>query len=129
MKGLRLERYALSAGVVIALLAGCGGSQPPIGAPGAMPQTGARASGQVDAWLYVTGNHNNEVAIYDLDKSGFPIVGTITDGVSSPGGVAVDKKGQVYVANETGTVTIYAPGKRTPSLTNLGSRFSGKRHR
>jgi len=24
-----------------ALLAGCGGSQPPIGAPGAMPQSGA----------------------------------------------------------------------------------------
>ncbi len=31
-----LARYALSIGV--AMLAGCGGSQPPIGAPGAMPQ-------------------------------------------------------------------------------------------
>ena len=38
MKCLRLDRYALSAGVAVALLAGCGGSQPPIGAPGAMPQ-------------------------------------------------------------------------------------------
>jgi hypothetical protein len=33
-----LRRYALSC-VAVALLAGCGGSQPPIGALGAMPQT------------------------------------------------------------------------------------------
>lgn len=38
MKNLSLRRYALSAGVAVALLAGCGGSQPPIVAPDAMPQ-------------------------------------------------------------------------------------------
>ena len=42
-------RYSLS--IVAAMLAGCGGSQPPIGAPGAMPQTSgdrnARRSWQV----------------------------------------------------------------------------------
>jgi hypothetical protein len=37
MKSLEFSRYALTVGVVAALLAGCGGSQPPIGAPGAMP--------------------------------------------------------------------------------------------
>ncbi|MGC1985542.1 MAG: hypothetical protein WA668_09155, partial [Candidatus Cybelea sp.] len=37
MKSFGLSRYALSGGVAVALLAGCGRSQPPIGAPGAMP--------------------------------------------------------------------------------------------
>ena len=34
--------YALSC-VAAAMLAGCGGSQPPIGAPGAIPQSNAMA--------------------------------------------------------------------------------------
>ena len=36
-------RYALSICGAIAMLAGCGGSQPPIGAPGTMPQSNAKA--------------------------------------------------------------------------------------
>ena len=36
MKSLDFGRYALCASMSIAMLAGCGGSQPPIGAPGAM---------------------------------------------------------------------------------------------
>ncbi|MGA2760134.1 MAG: hypothetical protein ABSF08_07460 [Candidatus Cybelea sp.] len=123
-------RYALSNCVAAAMLASCGGSQPPIGAPSAMPQTstlathadrgkswmapGARKS---DPWLYVTGNGSNNVVIYDLVQSGFPELGTITNGVSSPAGVTVDASGQVYVANESGTVTIYPPGKTSPRLT------------
>jgi uncharacterized repeat protein (TIGR03803 family) len=39
MKSFSLGQYALSSGVAVAMLAGCGGSQPPIGAPGAVPQT------------------------------------------------------------------------------------------
>ena len=34
-------RFALTIGAAAASLAGCGGSQPPVGAPGAMPQSGA----------------------------------------------------------------------------------------
>ena len=37
MKGLGLGRVGLNTGIAAALLAGCGVSQPPIGAPGAMP--------------------------------------------------------------------------------------------
>jgi hypothetical protein len=39
MKSFSLRKHTLSGGVAVALLAGCGGSQPPVGAPGAMPQT------------------------------------------------------------------------------------------
>ena len=34
-----LARYVLNIVVAAALLTGCGGSQPPIGVPGAMPQS------------------------------------------------------------------------------------------
>ena len=39
MKVSTSSRSALCASIAAALLAACGGSQPPIGAPGAMPQT------------------------------------------------------------------------------------------
>jgi uncharacterized repeat protein (TIGR03803 family) len=44
MRTLALGRFALSTSVAAALLAGCGGSQPPIGAPGAMPVSARDAS-------------------------------------------------------------------------------------
>ncbi|MGA7202749.1 MAG: S8 family serine peptidase [Candidatus Cybelea sp.] len=42
MKSLALYFRALGTSIAAAMLAGCGGSQPPIGAPGAMPQSGMR---------------------------------------------------------------------------------------
>jgi uncharacterized repeat protein (TIGR03803 family) len=44
MKNLEFNRIMLSSCAAAAMLAGCGGSQPPIGAPGAMPQTTAIAA-------------------------------------------------------------------------------------
>ena len=44
MKSLGPSRYALAMGAALALLAGCGGSQPPIGAPGALSERAARAT-------------------------------------------------------------------------------------
>jgi uncharacterized repeat protein (TIGR03803 family) len=44
--------YALSIGVAAALLVGCGGSQPPIGAPGAVPQRGIRPESSSYKVLY-----------------------------------------------------------------------------
>jgi hypothetical protein len=38
MKRFRSDCYAFAASAGVALFAGCGGSQPPIGAPGAMLQ-------------------------------------------------------------------------------------------
>jgi hypothetical protein len=68
-------------------------------------------------WLYVTGYQDSQVAIYDLERVGFPKIGSITDGVSSPVDAAVDGQGSLYVANTTGTVTIYPAGSTSPSLT------------
>lgn len=46
MGRIDFSRFALRSCVALALLAGCGGSQPPIGAPGAMPLTSAMVSAQ-----------------------------------------------------------------------------------
>ncbi len=56
MKVLTFSRYALSSCVADVSLAGCGGSQPPIGALGTLPQTrtiGTHAThgGQVKSWI------------------------------------------------------------------------------
>jgi hypothetical protein len=46
------------------------------------------------------------------------LVGQITDGIDQPEGLAVDTKGNLYVANlDSNTVTVYGPGKTKPSLT------------
>jgi hypothetical protein len=44
MRASDLSRYALAMGAAAALLAACGGSQPPIGAPGAIAQTSTLAT-------------------------------------------------------------------------------------
>ncbi|MGA8535303.1 MAG: hypothetical protein WB615_14445 [Candidatus Tumulicola sp.] len=51
--------------------------------------------------------------------------GSITDGVSAPAGVAIDKSGALYVTNEgNNTVTVYPPGASSPSLT-ISTGISG----
>ncbi len=47
MRILSFGGYALTSCVAVATLAGCGGSQPPTGAPGAMPQSAATASAAI----------------------------------------------------------------------------------
>ncbi|HEY1868654.1 MAG TPA: hypothetical protein VGG70_10200, partial [Candidatus Cybelea sp.] len=41
----------------------------------------------------------------------------ITSGVSNPWGLYVDKNGTLYVANQTGSVTVYPAGSLYPSAT------------
>jgi len=69
------------------------------------------------AWLYVAGQNQSVVAIYDLEIIGAPQIGAITDGISTPFGLALDASGTLYVANPSGTVTIYPAGATAPSLT------------
>ena len=59
MRSQQLSRFALSACAATVMLAGCGGSQPPIGAPGAMPQSRASSSNGYDA-LYSFGKRSSD---------------------------------------------------------------------
>jgi len=77
----------------------------------------ARGANPKHPWLYVSGYTSNNVAIYDIGRFGFPKVGEISEGVSGPAGLAVDSSGSLYVANQTGSITIYPAGTTSPSLT------------
>ena len=60
----------------------------------------------------------SEVAMYDPKTANGSPEGSITTGVNAPTGVAVDKKGALYVANlGNSTITVYPAGKSSPSLT------------
>jgi sugar lactone lactonase YvrE len=112
-------RYALSSCAVAAMLAGCGGSQPPGGATGAMPQAHlAQSTTKYDAsapLLFVTNTTDNEVAVYDAAAKNPDPIAVITDGLEFPFGDCIDSDGTLYVTNagfnEEGYVSEYAAGK------------------
>ena len=144
MKSLGFGRVTLCSCVAAAMLAGCGGSQPPIGAPGAMPQTSALAAhaDRGTSWmlpeataghsvdhaasgplLYVT-NLNpiyNDVTVYHADAKDPAPIATISNGLNGPGGDCLDSHGTLYVTNEPinygGSIVEYAFGKTVPFRT------------
>ena len=68
--------------------------------------------------LFVANLPDNEVEMYDPKIPNPPPDGSISDGMNYPVGIAVDKKGTLYVSNEgNSTITIYPAGQSSPSLT------------
>jgi hypothetical protein len=123
MKVLELSRCALCVSIAAAMLAGCGGLQPPIGAQGAMPQSSANATHAAhggswmlpealsDDLLYVGGN-NGAVAVYSYPKG--RLLGTLT-GFNLPGGECVDHTGDVFITDlALSEIFEYAHGGKTP---------------
>jgi hypothetical protein len=131
-------RYALSVSAAAALLAGCGGSVPPIGAPGAMQQSRAivthtkgsgswitpKASAAVmpeysasGPLLYVANFDSppyDGVTVYDADENDPAPLAVINANIFEPGGDCVGADGVLYVANAPGSglgwVSEYALG-------------------
>jgi hypothetical protein len=129
MIGLRFEtsslsRYALTSCVAVAMLAGCGGSQPSIGALGTMPQS--RAIGQHGdrgkSWMLPEAK--SEDLLYVSEEVGGVVrtyrywprkrVGVLT-GFMSPRGECVDGAGDVYIVDfEANDVLEYSHGGKSP---------------
>jgi sugar lactone lactonase YvrE len=137
MKSLDFGRYALTSCVAVAMLAGCGGSQPPIGASGVVPQTsplathadrgksaleslqdlGYKATAPL---LYVTKVGYEDVTVYGARAKDPAPLATITDDIVIPGGACIDRQGTLYVTNEPasgGWVSEYPLGQTAPSRT------------
>lgn len=116
-----LACFALS--ITVALLAGCGGSQPPIGAPGATPQSRAIATraDRGGSWmrsaasaklLYVS--EGTTVEVYTFPQG--ELVGTLT-GFQRAAGDCTDRAGNVFITDEfAGTISKYAHGGTIPTL-------------
>jgi hypothetical protein len=68
--------------------------------------------------VYVSDQDNNAVEIYQANVSNPQPIGQITSGISTPDGLGMDKRGNLYVANAAATtVTVYHPGETTPFQT------------
>jgi hypothetical protein len=135
MKLSEFSRNALSVGVA-AMLAGCGGSQPPIGAPGAIPQNGMQQSLNAPrsaleaqrndgaSWmapeaksqdlLYVAGGISNH-GIYVFSYPRGKMIGMLSTG-HPPLGECVDSRGDIFVA-EAAVIMKYAHGGTKPIET------------
>jgi hypothetical protein len=130
MKSLDYNRYALRISVAAAMLAGCGGSQPPIAPPAAMPQ-GAAVVGQathgrsmkpgssggdlIYAAVNFSGSQQGGVLI--LSYPAGTLEGTIT-GLKIPGGLCSDGNGNVFVTDfKAADILEYAHGGTSPINT------------
>jgi hypothetical protein len=112
MKILDLHRHALSLSIAVAMLAGCGGAQPPVGAPGTMPPSTALAEQDL---LYVAGGCGGTcVFAYPTGKR----VGSLS---LSGLGLCSDKHGNIFMPSSTSSgqavVYEYAHGGTSPFAT------------
>ena len=135
MNKLRFGLCALSF-CAAALIAGCGGSQPPTGALDAIPQsrTIAAHTNRGGSWmlpqaknkgalLYVTGGCGGTCVLsYPRGK----LVGQLNVGGGDNGGICTDAHSNVYISNSTSVVE-YVHGGTSPIATfNLpGSEAAG----
>jgi hypothetical protein len=103
-------RFVLSSSVAAAMLAGCGGWQPPIGAPGAMPRTSVIAT-HVDrggSWmlpeargrdlLYISSSTYQYSDVYVYTFPGVKLVGGIVVG-NYASGLCSNSDGDVFVTD------------------------------
>lgn len=100
MKRRKPQCLSLTSCAVLAFAAGCGGSQPPIGAPGEIPQTRVNAlhSDQTRSWmlpealqddlLYAANANANTVTGYSY-SNGDRTPPTIRAGVDGPSAIAI----------------------------------------
>jgi hypothetical protein len=117
--------FMLSLGGTLPLLSGCGGSQPPIAAPGAMPQTSAIAThaDRGTSWmlseakgedlLYVS-NEQTGVSVFSYPNG--QKVGSVSGG-SLPIGLCSDSEGNVFIVDREGQQIEYAHGGTNPITT------------
>ena len=126
MRRVAVSSFAMSVAAAVSLVA-CGGSQPPIGVPGAMPQSRAIAThaGRGGSWMlpeaksgnliYASDVHNNVVDIYSFPRGKY--VGMLT-GFGQPYGLCADGAGNVFVPDLVNSrIVEYGHGAEKPKAT------------
>jgi hypothetical protein len=127
--------YGLSICAAAAMLVACGGSQPPIGARSAMPQTSAIATDAAHGTSWMLPEAKSEDLLYIVDKGanrvrvysypGLNHVGGL-GGFRWPDGDCVDEAGNVWIVSQaTDSVIEYAHGGVKP-IRNLSLGQQGQ---
>src|SRR5579863_1710022 len=129
MRALAIVRSILVAATFLALLAACGGSQPPIGAPGAMTQSlqnreivkpsPAMPTYKVTGPLLYVASYDETLTplrIYKADLYDPKPIAQISKDINNSGGACIDGNGTLYVTNAAspGWVSEYALGQTKP---------------
>ena len=119
-----ISRQAILAAVCFAILGAAGASLTPAEAAVRAPAFGplrASPDAKAKALVYVSEFYTSTIDIFDQKGRGQTRIGTLTTGVSFPGGLFVDSDGNLWVANETsvgtGYILEFAPGATTPTHT------------
>jgi hypothetical protein len=118
-------RYMLCCGVAAAMLVGCGGSQPPIRAPGALLKRVAGPLHAPRSGIYVSQGQSSESVVLGYPSNDRKNRGPIcTESVHSTYNLAVDGRGNLIVPNpavasDNRTIhyvmTLPAAGRRNPA--------------
>jgi hypothetical protein len=120
-----VTRSALCVSIVTAMLAACGGSQPPIGAQGAMQAAltvagrSRNASGSYSELIYAGTGYTNRVYMFTYPAGAF------VESFSPPGqsllGMCTGNGGNIYTVNavsdDSSSVSMYAYGASQPTWT------------
>ena len=114
MRILDASRYALTSCVAVALLAGCGGPQPPIGGPGAIVNAALSARPSLGRGGLVYASLPYAVSIYTYPKG--KLYGSISIPVGAHG-ICTDKAGNVFVTEDDGHVVEYSHGATKPTAS------------
>lgn len=134
MMGLNLTRYVLSSCVAAAMLGGCGGSQPPIGAPvtsgaalvaahPAYGQSWMDPKAQTEDLLYVADPGDDIIRVFSLARG--KQVGQLSEDYA-PEGACVDARANVFFPeNNRGNVVEYAHGDKRPAKVLKGAAVRG----
>lgn len=128
MRILDASRYALTSCVALAMLAACGGSQPPIDAPGAMARSSAIVTqakhdgswilpeAKSEDLLYVDAADGVNTYVFSYPQS--KLVGTLKQpDADMQQGLCSDRKGNVFVTamdGNNGNIYEYAHGGKKP---------------
>jgi hypothetical protein len=108
MNSLRVSRHPFALCAIIVMLLGCGGSQPPIGAPGAMPQVSAIATRALRSTSWMLPQNKSgpflyvgalKIRMYALGSSKPLHVAQMNPSTVLQAAIALDLHGHLCVAN------------------------------
>ncbi len=122
MNGMALNHRVIIAALAVALLAGCGGTQPPLGAPGAMPQGHAIVAhrDRSGSWMLPDAKSENLLyvatgsAVYVLAYPGGKLLGSLNVSGSN---LCSDESGDVFIPTGGYEILEYAHGGTRPLQT------------